>query len=528
LEARIGSAETAAIVATALWDRVVESNPAVFTSVFDLFSRAGAERCMPAMVQFLIAQTDYVPSYWHFVLLARSLSGRSDSTSAPLATALLRDTERTDLVALLEVYLKQMRQAPVVEIATAARALKVSAQRMVVAEYMTGMGYMLDELRIVAASMPSLVGDAEPGKAMISFIQARLAIAERRWYDALEFTKLPSADPRFRHAANLLRALALARLKRSEDAVELLDEVLASADAAPFQRSRATFIRVTTELVKHGSPLPEDRDHKLFPVTAGRPLAQSLWVGRKLRWVERLSIKSYLDNGWRYQLYVYDEPDNVPDGCELLDATAIIPAKDVFYEGQASGSHTGSVGAFSDLFRYRLLSKRGGMWTDTDVINLKKFDPDGQRFISTEVTDAGLITPNGAIMAAPAGDEVVVRAWDRARKLLYSGDKLFFTRLGPYLLAEVALELGVNTIELMPPGFLSPISWMNAASLLQPFDVVAAAPEFQQAVNVHVYTEMWRTLELGLDRPPGPETFLGRLYSDHFDDDALLRDAVNA
>lgn len=159
---------------------------------------------------------------------------------------------------------------------------------------------------------------------------------------------------------------------------------------------------------------------------------------------------------------------------------------------------------------------RGGLWTDTDVINFRKYDADGKRFVSTEVNDAGIITPNGAIMAAPAGDELVTRAYARARALLSSDEAMFFTRIGPVLLAEVALELGVGAVELMPLSFLGPISWINTAFLLQPFEVVMARPEFQQAVNVHVFTETWRTLGLGLDQPPSKETFLGRLYADHF------------
>jgi hypothetical protein len=516
LETRIGPVDTAAVVASTIWDCVLKSNPAMFTFVFELFFRAGGERCTIALEQFLAEQGNYIPSYWHFVLFTKSSSGRSHLEFAALAAQLLKYTRRSELAPLFDVYLKQMRQAPVFEIAAAARALRSAAQRMIVAEYMTGMGYTLDELRIVVALLPFLVGDSDAGKAIMSLMQARLATAEHRWQDALEIAGLACTDPRFRHAANLLRALALARLKKSQDAVALLDEVLTSADAAPFHRARATFIRVTNELVMRGLPLPEERDLKTFCASMGRPLAQSLWVGPKLRWIERLCIKSYLNNGWRFQLYVYDELDNVPEGCEVLDASAIIPAKDVFLEGQGSGSHAGSVGAFSDLFRYQLLSKRGGMWTDTDVINFKKFDPDGERFISTELTDAGLITLNGAIMAAPAGDEMVVRAYERAHAILSSNGKMFFTRIGPYLLAEVALELGVDKIELMPPSFLSPVSWMNTASLLQPFDVAMARQEFRQAINIHVYTEMWRTLGLGLDQPPSEETFLGRLYANHF------------
>ncbi len=135
--------------------------------------------------------------------------------------------------------------------------------------------------------------------------------------------------------------------------------------------------------------------------------------------------------------------------------------------------------------------------------------------MATDLSDAGLLAVNGAMMAAPAGDKFVARAYERASALLNS-EKMFFTRIGPYLLAELAVEMGVDTVNLMPPGFLSPVSWMNTGSLLQPYETVIARPEIRDAVNMHVYTEMWRLLGLGLDRPPKPETFLGRLYVDHF------------
>jgi hypothetical protein len=429
---------------------------------------------------------------------------------------------------LFAVYLKQTRQAPVSEIVAAARALMAPDHRSRVADYMTEMGYMPEELPIVVASFPDLVGDSDSDQAGTKLMQARLANAEGRWRDVIAFTDIARANPRYRCAADLLRAHALSRMNDTQKAVALLDDVVSDKRTAPFQRSRATFIRVTANLVERGLPPPEELQPKTFPTTPGRPLAQSLWVGPKLRWIERLAIKSYLDNGWRFQLYVYAEPDNVPEGCEILDAAAIIPAKNVFREGMGSGPHAGSIGAFSDLFRYQLLSKRGGMWTDTDVINFKRYDPDGQRFICTEISDAGLITLNGAIMAAPAGDALVARAYERACALLSSNDTMFFTRIGPYLLAEVAIEMGVEAVELMPPGFLSPVSWMNAGSLLQPFDVMTARQDIRQAINLHVYTETWRTLGLGLDRPPSPDTFLGRLYADHFVDEDSMRKAASA
>jgi hypothetical protein len=528
LEAQFGAAIGAAVVATTLWDCVLAAEPALFKAAFELFFRAGGAHCLSAYEQFLAERRSYAPSYWDFVLLTKCGMGKSAPDFAALAARIVSKTGREDLTPLFDIYLKQMRQAPASDIVNAALALRSAAQRRLIAENMVYMGYTLDDLRTVIASLPRLTRDQDMHDPIASLMQARLANAECRWQDALKFADRAAADPQYRRAADLVRALALARSNKTREAIVVLDDITAAPETDVFQRARASFIRVTTELVARGLPVPEDRPLKALPLAVGRPLAQSLWVGPRLRWIERLSIKSYLDNGWRFQLYVYDEPRDVPEGCEVLDAAAIIPAKDVFREGQGSGSHVGSLGAFSDLFRYALLCKRGGMWTDTDVINFKRYDPDGQKFICTELTDAGLITLNGAIMAAESGDAFVSRAYERARELLASNKPMFFTRIGPYLLAEVALELGVDTIEMMPPDFLSPISWMNTASLLQPFDLLMARKEFREAVNVHVYTEMWRTLGLGLERPPGSETFLGRLYADHFGSEERTGERLSA
>jgi hypothetical protein len=71
LAERIGTMDAAAIVATTAWDRILESHPAVFGSVFETFYQAGGQRCIDAWEQFLAEQKNYVPIYWHFVLLMK-------------------------------------------------------------------------------------------------------------------------------------------------------------------------------------------------------------------------------------------------------------------------------------------------------------------------------------------------------------------------------------------------------------------------------------------------------------------------
>ncbi|MBX9823531.1 MAG: hypothetical protein K2Y27_00915 [Xanthobacteraceae bacterium] len=515
LEAGIGAADAAALFATALWDRIIDAPEGFFSASFRLFHRAGGGRCLEAWEKYLAANPDYVPDYWNWLRLTVTFEHRDRTAVSEQTFASLQKTGRDDLAPLFNVYLKQQSQQPVSEIADASAALTIDAQRRRVAELMTGMACMPDELPALVRCHAMLAANGPDGRSGADFMQARLANAERRWSEAVTFALRAEQDPTYQNLGRLLRANSLARLGQIPAALQILDAVVVDKAATQDHRARAAFIRVIIERIEAGLAPPDDAKAKPFPDTSGRPLAQSLWVGKHLRWIERLAIKSYLDNGWRFQLYVYDDPRNVPDGCEVLDASAIIPEHEVFIEGLGSGLHAGSIGAFSDLFRYRLLYERGGIWTDTDVINLKRYDPDGRKFICTELSDAGMINLNGAIMAAPAHDPFVGRAYERACELLKS-EEMFFTRVGPYLLAEGVVEMGADSIELMPLGFLSPVNWMNTGFLLQPHEAVSARLDVRAATNLHVYTEMWRMLGLGLDRPPPPETFLGRLYADAF------------
>src|SRR4051812_45277852 len=104
----------------------------------------------------------------------------------------------------------------------------------------------------------------------------------------------------------------------------------------------------------------------------GKLEVNSFWGGEPLGTLELLCIRSFLHHDVCYNLYVYDEPANVPSGVELRDARPILPAdrQFVYPTGTFNG---GSLAAFSNLFRYTLLESRGGCWVDTDVCCLEPF-----------------------------------------------------------------------------------------------------------------------------------------------------------
>ena len=115
-------------------------------------------------------------------------------------------------------------------------------------------------------------------------------------------------------------------------------------------------------------------------------IIQSLWIGKPLSKLEQLSIKSFIDNGHKYHLYVYDNIQNIPEGTIIKDANEILNKDEIFYY------KNGSVSAFSNLFRFTLLYKKGGYWADTDLIYTKPFHFKQDFVISSEPNNTYLNT----------------------------------------------------------------------------------------------------------------------------------------
>jgi mannosyltransferase OCH1-like enzyme len=97
-------------------------------------------------------------------------------------------------------------------------------------------------------------------------------------------------------------------------------------------------------------------------------IIQSLWIGQRLSFMERLSIASFLANGHDYHLYAYEDLENAPAGIVVKTADEIIP-RSLIFQYKNYPSYAG----FSNFFRYKLLLSNGGWWADTDVICLKHF-----------------------------------------------------------------------------------------------------------------------------------------------------------
>ncbi|SNY50086.1 Glycosyltransferase sugar-binding region containing DXD motif-containing protein [Pseudooceanicola antarcticus] len=504
----IGGQEATRSLVLAIWNWLPDTDYGLQYAVLSKCFLGGDTALLEDLFEHLLKDDrGFVPDYWQYQTLARRWSELGGARPEARVADLLERAEREELTDLFDIYRCMLRQTDVAGAFERAADLTDPVER----ERLAGSLLGASQPNALIEAAVALHAKLSEERDELDFMQARLAIAQLRWEDALALTG-PLLDHReLRDQAVCLRALALAHLGDHDNARAAVEHVRFGQRAPWFLKGRAAMIGMTRRLLEDGGQPVEALASPALAVRQGLPMAQALWIGPRLRWIEELSMKSYLLNGWRYKLYVYDPPENVPEGVELADAASILPRDMVFTEGDSSGAHKGSLGAFSDLFRYALIHKRGGMWTDTDVVNLRRFDPDGVRMIASEWTDAGLVGPNGAMMAAPAGDPLQRLALETAQELLRDST-LHFARIGPELLAELLGDLGAGSYRLLPPQFLNPIGWMEVGRLMEPYEAVRASQSLDHAHNLHLYTETWRTIGLGVNAPPEGAGFLPTLY----------------
>jgi len=204
-------------------------------------------------------------------------------------------------------------------------------------------------------------------------------------------------------------------------------------------------------------------------------VVQGLWIGSPLSIMERLSIKSFLDNGHEYHLYTYDELKDVPAGTVIKDGNEILPASAIFkYKDRPSYS------AFSNFFRYKLLLERGGWWVDSDVVCLRPFDFSEDLVVSSQLSAAGQI-PNVGAIKAPKGSEPIAYAWHVCQSK--ERTRLVWGEIGPALMAEVVKRFGLQE-SVKPYYVFCPIEWRM---LLVPY--LVGVPK--DAYAVHLWNSMW-------------------------------------
>jgi hypothetical protein len=215
----------------------------------------------------------------------------------------------------------------------------------------------------------------------------------------------------------------------------------------------------------------------------GKEIIQGLWVGKSLSLMEIISINSFLANGHIYHLYIYDKVQNVPNGCIIKDENEILPSNNIFkYE---YGDNKGSYAGFANLFRLKLLLKRGGIWSDLDVVCLKYFDFKEPYLFSSEFNNNTIII-NNTIIKVPVSSQIIADCYREAQSMKIK--QLSWRMNGSDLLAKYIHEYNMAHFISSPDTFC-PINWWEWSKFIEDgFDIKIIKTSYA----IHLWHEMWR------------------------------------
>jgi hypothetical protein len=229
-----------------------------------------------------------------------------------------------------------------------------------------------------------------------------------------------------------------------------------------------------------------------------------LWIGERLSTLERLSIASFLANGHPVHLYTYGPVAGVPEATQIRDANEILTRELIFRNPPGFGE--GSFAGFSNLFRYKLLLDRGGIWCDCDIVCLRPFDfitrgpllTASERLPPDPGRDPQSVQLNNCFVMAPAGTEAIRECFE----VSLIADKTAFQwgDLGPRLVTRVFLARGLQSCAI-PPDVICPVDWWRIeAVVMRPF----TPPPICHAL--HLYNEAWRQKGLSKDGTYAPDS----------------------
>lgn len=147
-----------------------------------------------------------------------------------------------------------------------------------------------------------------------------------------------------------------------------------------------------------------------------------LWIKGPLSALEWLTILSFQQHGFRFQLWTY-EPSTIhaPSFTIVKNAADILPKEALFSYAHTNryGHGKDSYAGFSDIFRYKLLYERGGIWTDMDITCLQPFEiPDDYFFRYHH--KAGAV---GNFMKCPSNSELMKWCYEEATKKIDKDNK---------------------------------------------------------------------------------------------------------
>ena len=225
-------------------------------------------------------------------------------------------------------------------------------------------------------------------------------------------------------------------------------------------------------------------------------IIQSLWYGDKLSDLEILSINSFLKYH-TFHLYIYTPISNIhlikSENFKILDGNNILNLNKLKLNY--------NILPFSDLFRYKLLYIKGGIWVDLDMICLKKFNFKEKYIFSSERTiQQGayrnrnhLYVPNIGVLKAPKKSKFYKELYDKCLNKLKINSNLMFMNILKKQIYEYNFEKYIKE-----PIYFCPIDWWNTKQIFIPpccpTKYGVDGIDYKEIMNESYSIHIWRSI----------------------------------
>ena len=225
-------------------------------------------------------------------------------------------------------------------------------------------------------------------------------------------------------------------------------------------------------------------------IVADLPIIRSFWFGKPMNWICDLSMKSYIRQGHRFELYAYEDY-LVPEGVIIMDANEIIPESASFQMMSSVDGIRGRYSTFANIFRYKLLFDKGGVWSDLDSICIKplNFDNDIEVMFATESSRSGIEINNCNIFVANSGNPLFAKLYTSSiSKETASLKHLSFNK---NFIIETMEEMEIDWMRYASPKeMFCPIPWYKIHQIFSPINEFNLMEMMKKTCAIHIYNNI--------------------------------------
>lgn len=240
-----------------------------------------------------------------------------------------------------------------------------------------------------------------------------------------------------------------------------------------------------------------------------------MWYGKITR-LEKLSINSFIDNGHRYHLYLYDMENakNVNPKVFIHDANDIFPEEDIF----KNKDDINPFSQFADIFRLRLLNKEDYIWADLDNVCLSKDWKWDELFIPQmkrqEKDPYKSLMINNSLIKFKKESYPLTFLLNECEKFSVENSENRFD-LSVHLFSTFFIEnFDKYKKYIVPSNITFPINWNDIGKIYNKKDLLECNLATKQSFAIHLWRESLILNSL-LDRMPEKGSWLYNAYQKH-------------